>query len=182
VSTRRNYNTPCHAHELTFSCYKGYPFLEADRTRQWLADAVNAACEKHRFRLWAYVMMPEHAHLLVWPQETDYDIARFRSAVKEPVGRKAIKYMKDHSPSWLAKVTRQRRGRTERLFWQPGGGYDRNIHNPKTIRPVIDYIHLNPVRRGLFKMPEDWAWSSARWYREGEAGPCVVHPLTDEIG
>ena len=34
----------------------------------------------------------------------------------------------------------------------------------KTLQSVIDYIHLNPVRRGLVELPEDWEWSSARFY------------------
>ena len=29
---------------------------------------------------------------------------------------------------------------------------------------MIDYIHTNPVRRGLVARVEDWEWSSARWY------------------
>jgi putative transposase len=29
---------------------------------------------------------------------------------------------------------------------------------------MIDYIHANPVRRGLVTRAEDWEWSSARWY------------------
>ena len=31
---------------------------------------------------------------------------------------------------------------------------------------MIDYIHANPVRRGLAAKAEDWEWSSARWYAE----------------
>lgn len=29
---------------------------------------------------------------------------------------------------------------------------------------MIDYIHRNPVRRELIRTPEEWPWSSARWY------------------
>ena len=36
-------NEPGHVHELTFSCFRGFSFLRADRTCQWLADAINAA-------------------------------------------------------------------------------------------------------------------------------------------
>jgi hypothetical protein len=36
---RKAINTPGHAHELTFSCYQRFPFLKAERTCQWLADA-----------------------------------------------------------------------------------------------------------------------------------------------
>jgi hypothetical protein len=32
------------------------------------------------------------------------------------------------------------------------------------LRAVIDYIHANPMRRGLEARAEDWEWSSARWY------------------
>jgi putative transposase len=49
-------------------------------------------------------------------------------------------------------------------LWQPGGGYERNITSTDALRAVIDYIHANPVRRGLVASAEDWEWSSARWY------------------
>jgi putative transposase len=48
-------NEPGHVHELTFSCFHGISFLRAERTCQWLADAINAAREKYDFSLWAYV-------------------------------------------------------------------------------------------------------------------------------
>ncbi len=47
-----------HAHELTFSCFHSFPFLRAERTCQWLADAVNEARRELDFALWAYVFMP----------------------------------------------------------------------------------------------------------------------------
>ncbi len=34
----------------------------------------------------------------------------------------------------------------------------------RTLKLMIDYIHANPVRRGLVERPEEWEWSSARWY------------------
>ncbi|MCA9099475.1 MAG: hypothetical protein KDA36_13860, partial [Planctomycetaceae bacterium] len=49
-------------------------------------------------------------------------------------------------------------------FWQPGGGYDSNLFKSRTIRETIDYIHANPVRRGLVERPADWKWSSAAAY------------------
>ena len=49
-------------------------------------------------------------------------------------------------------------------FWQPGGGYNRNITRISTLRSMIEYLHGNPVRRGLVAKAEDWEWSSARWY------------------
>ena len=59
-------------------------------------------------------------------------------------------------------------GSRERLFWQSGGGYDRNIVEPRALQTMIDYLHTNPVRRGLVARAADWHWSSAGWH-EGES-------------
>lgn len=49
-------------------------------------------------------------------------------------------------------------------FWQEGPGFDRNLFSPEAITASMDYIHLNPVKRGLCEKATDWKWSSARFY------------------
>jgi putative transposase len=61
-------------------------------------------------------------------------------------------------------VTVREGPRLRQRFWQRGGGYDRNITSTEALPAVIEYIHANPVRRGLVARAEDWEWSSARWY------------------
>ncbi len=161
----RRFDDPGHAHELTFSCYRRLPLLSRDRTRGWLVEAIDEARLRERFDLQAYVIMPEHVHILIRPREPGDEVSRILWRIKRPMGRRAVAYLRVHSPSFLAKLTVTRGdGIRESRFWQAGGGYDRNIVEPTTVRKVIDYIHLNPVRRGLVEHPEDWAWSSARWY------------------
>ena len=174
---RKTLNIPGHAHELTFSCYKRYPFLMRDRTRGWLGDAIDNAKQKDDFAVWSYVVMPEHVHLLIFPRQQQHDVSTMMAAIKEPVGRRAIQYLQRQSPQWLTKLTRKRGRRTERLFWQSGGGYDRNIDQPATLWKVIRYIHENPVRRGLSPRAVDWIWSSARWHDSRTAGPIAVDPV-----
>jgi putative transposase len=167
----RRYDEPGHAHELTFSCYRRLPLLSRDLTRGWLVEAIEDARVRERFDLWAYVIMPEHAHILIRPREPEYEVSRVLWRIKRPVGRRAIEYLRSHAPSFLDRLTVTRDdGTQERRFWQAGGGYDRNIVEPTTVLAVVDYLHLNPVRRGLVERAEDWAWSSARWY----AGQCPV--------
>ena len=52
------------ARSLTFSCYQGFPFLAKDRTRGWFVESLKSARNKHPVDLWAWVIMPEHVHLL----------------------------------------------------------------------------------------------------------------------
>ena len=161
---RARYNEPGQPRELTFCCYRRYAFLNRDLTRQWLCQAIDDARANVGFQVWAYVIMPEHVHLLVYPGETPERMSEFLRAIKEPVARKAIAHLKSHAPHWLERVTVREGTRVRRRFWQPGGGYDRNITSMATLRAIIDYIHANPVRRGLVATAEDWEWSSARWY------------------
>ncbi|MBC8357103.1 MAG: hypothetical protein H8E66_34460 [Planctomycetes bacterium] len=177
---RRNYNEPGHAHELTFSCYQGFKFLKAERTCEWLVEAIDEARVELNFDLWAYVFMREHVHLIVRPGEAEYDIADIRKAIKAPVGSKAIKYLLENAPDWIPRITRKRGKKTERLFWQSGGGFDRNVIKPDTLMNMIDYIHMNPVRRGLCEKPEEWKWSSAAWYLGGGEVPIQVDPIPAE--
>src|SRR5271168_1108096 len=98
-------NEPGHAHELTFTCFHSYPFLKAERACEWLADAVNDARRELDFQLWAYVFMPEHTHLLVYPNQPGHDMSLILQTIKEPVGRKAVKYPRTHAPEWLPRIT-----------------------------------------------------------------------------
>jgi putative transposase len=61
----RRYNEPGHAHALTFTCFHRRPFLSKDRSRRWFTHAVIAAKQELSFHVWAYVVMPDHVHLLL---------------------------------------------------------------------------------------------------------------------
>ena len=130
------------------------------------------AVEKHAFDLWAFVIMPEHVHLLVSPRNKDYQISALLYALKRPVTDKAIHYFTDNNfppekqePFWDI----QPNGKTAFRFWQRGGGYDRNLWSEDEITKTMRYIHANPVRRGLCERPEDWDWSSAKDYKNDDA-------------
>src|SRR5207253_11478290 len=125
------------------------------------------------------VFMPDHVHLIVYPYAEPYSVARILETIKRPVGAKAIRYLETTSSPWLATLTRQRGQRTERVFWQSGGGYDRNITSPGTLLRMIDYLHENPVRKKLVADPREWRWSSAGHYLGGQS-PISIDPIPRE--
>jgi putative transposase len=159
--TIRHFDEPGHAHFLTFSCYRRLPLLSKDRSRRWLIEAIQAARRKHGFDLWAWVAMPEHVHLLIWPKQLDYRMETIIADIKRPVGQEAIAWLEANHPDFLRNLTVQNRNRTYRRFWQAGPGQDRNVFDPKAAHEIVEYIHNNPVQRGLVALPEQWAWSSA---------------------
>jgi len=166
-------NLAGHAHELTFSCNKRRQLLLDERVKAFLGQAIKEAKEKHSFELWAYVFMPEHVHLLVFPKSEDCSISAILQSIKQPVSRRAINYFRRTTPERMDLLATGQKGRPYR-FWLPGGGYDRNIVSESVLRRAVDYMHNNPVRRGLVVEPSDWFWSSAGdWAGLGE-GPIRI--------
>jgi len=99
---------------------------------------------RYDFVIAGYVVMPEHIHMLV----------------SEPKGAglsKAIQALK-------LSVTVQSK---QRPFWQ-ARYYDFNVYTPRKRSEKIEYMHQNPVRRGLVKESGEWLWSSYRHYQTGE--------------
>lgn len=168
----KHFHEPGDFHELTFSCYRRMPLLTNDLWRRWLAEIIDEAAAAPRFHLNAFVFMPEHVHLLVWPTDreaTADDISTFLAAVKRPLSRRVKAALKAEGTKsaqrLLERLTvRTRPGKTSFRFWQEGSGYDRNLQTEKSVMASIDYIHDNPVKRRLVKIATKWKWSSARWY------------------
>jgi putative transposase len=119
--------------------------------------------------------MPEHAHVLIWPTELKYDVSEILSSIKQSVSKRALLHVQRESPAFLGWMEdRQPNGEAHYRFWQRGGGYDRNIIEPDAVHQQVEYLHQNPVRRGLCVQPEDWIWSSAADYAELRTGPLRV--------
>jgi putative transposase len=56
-----------------------------------------------------------------------------------------------------------------RAFWQ-ARFYDFNVYSRGKKTEKLNYMHANPVIRGLVKHPRDWRWSSWGFYYGGEKG------------
>ncbi len=139
-------------HFITFSCFHRLPLLEAAGARETVEAVLELTRARHQARIYAYVLMPEHVHLLV-NEPPRIVLAQFLKAVKQTTSRKL-------------------RGPREK-FWQDRY-YDSNVRGEKARSEVIRYIHRNPVERGLVAKPEEWPWSSFRHYATGIAGAVEI--------
>ncbi len=157
---------------LTFSCYRRVQLFHPS-IADLFADTLAAARMKHRFALHAWVVMPEHVHLLI-TAHPDLDVGAALRSIKLPVAIEAIKL-------WTAESARHEFTRSlptvhtprgEPRFWQPGGGFDHNVRSEASLIKIINDIHNNPVERELVASPIEWRWSSIHWWLSRETGPC----------
>jgi putative transposase len=164
-----HYNTPGHAHELTFSTYRRQPYLSDPVVCKILFENMEKSRSIYNFRLWAYVLMPHHVHMLIWPLDNLYDIGKIESGIKGVMSKRYRKYLLENRNDIYESFLFKNENEKEFIFWQRGGGFDRNLWNAKAIHDSINYIEANPVRSRFVTSPELWQWSSA-FSREHNVG------------
>ncbi|MHB1294828.1 MAG: REP-associated tyrosine transposase [Anaerolineae bacterium] len=110
--------------------------------------------DAQRYRLFAWVIMPNHVHVLL---ETlaGWTLAGVVASWKTYTGRRLSALLPGSGRSGTCHQV------WHREYW------DRYIRNARHFNVTMQYIHDNPVKAGLATKPEDWPWSSAR--REGDA-------------
>lgn len=131
---------------------------------QFLLDLLDESARQHDVAVHAYVLMPNHFHLLVTPKGED-SLARMMQAI----GRRYVQYF---------NRSHQRSG----TLWE--GRYKSTVIEAKTyLLDCMSYIDLNPVRAGLVTQAQDYAWSSHGHYIGLRQDKLVApHPICWEMG
>jgi putative transposase len=161
-------------HFLTFSCYRRLPLLGSKRARNLFVHALEKVRERYGFLVAGYVVMPEHVHLLI-SEPSKATPSMVLKVLKQRVsrdlrrgGRRPSAALRTSAPPGQLRFAFQRNDGLPR-FWQPRF-YDFNVWSARKGREKLEYMHRNPLTRGLVKHPKDWPWSSWSFYEKGEMG------------
>jgi putative transposase len=170
------------SHFVTCSCYHRLPLLNDDRMKHLFLTILEEVRRHYEFRVFGYVIMPEHFHLLLSEPEVG-DPSTVLQVLKQRVAHRALQIIDptlshrqrgDGAPVAYALPASEKSPLTKPAqFWQRRF-YDFNVWNEKKRIEKLCYMHRNPVKRGLAQRPEDWPWSSFRHYAFGEIGPVEV--------
>jgi putative transposase len=159
-----------HLHFITCSCYRRMTLLNTARCRDRFLSILEQTRKRYRFVVVGYVVMPEHIHLLLTEPEVG-NPSTVMQVLKQRTAHALLPKRKRRNP-------RQRNlfgdETARREFWQ-ARFYDFNVWTTKKRVEKLRYIHRNPVKRGLVEAPEQWRWSSYRFYLLAEAGPVRVN-------
>jgi putative transposase len=122
---------------------------------------------EYEFLLVGYVVMPEHVHLLISEPKKGTP-STVLQMLKHRVSQKMCRKQRKASEKQL-RLAFPEPAENPRNFWQTRF-YDFNVYTNGKKREKLDYMHGNPVTRGLVRHPKDWPWSSWSFYTKGEAG------------
>jgi REP element-mobilizing transposase RayT len=138
---------PGRIYHLRASTVRNQPWLARPDCAETLIECLLEWRSELDFKLFAFVVMPEHVHMLCMPTET--------------AGLRSIVMNVKRDSAWQINRLLRRSGR----FWR-GEFFDHWMRTKAQAARTVEYIHENPVRRGLVKRPEDYPYSSWHaWYR-----------------
>ena len=126
-------------------------------------DSLKFLQSNDRLKIFAYVIMENHLHLVVSSENLSKELGAFKSFT----ARKIIDYFIERNAQHILNQLnyyklRYKKDRDYQL-WQEGS-HPQMIQNKEMMIQKIEYIHYNPVKRGYVDEPVHWRYSSARNY------------------
>jgi putative transposase len=153
---------PALPHFITCTVLHWIPVFTRPATVQILLDSLRHL-QTEGLKVFAYVILENHLHMVVQSARLDVDMRRFKSFT----ARQLIDYLKQHNVrqvlEQLAFYKKAHKDDRAYQFWQEGI-HPEWLQNDAMMRKKIEYIHENPVKRGYVDFPEHWRYSSARSY------------------
>jgi putative transposase len=146
------------------------PIFRTDAIKVITCNALDEARKSARFSIYAYVIMPDHLHVITDSHRKPSETLRYINGI---ISRRVIDHLKAHGHNAsLQKLRHETKERGYRYSLWDHHSNVFSIYSEDTLMQKVNYIHQNPVRAGLVRNAEDYRWSSVR---------CWKHcPLKDE--
>jgi len=154
-------DAPCYY--LTSVACDRLPVFQTDTIKHIICAALDEARRSAGILIFAYVVMPDHTHLITDGARKASEVLRFTNGI---AARRVIDYLKEKGfVSSLEKLKQEVKSRQYKYsLWE---------HHPNAFlltsetmfMQKVNYIHQNPMRAGLVEKPEDYFHSSARIWR-----------------
>ncbi len=156
-------DNPCYY--LTSVAKDRLPVFQTDKIKQIVCSALDEARNSANILIFAYVIMPDHLHLITDGAKENSEVLRFTNGI---TAKRVIDYLKENNfTGSLLKLRQETKSRNYKhsVFEHHPNAF--SINNEGTFMQKVNYIHQNPVRAGLVERAEDYRFSSARiWLRK----------------
>lgn len=163
---------------VTFTISEWLPIFVSEHPCQIVVESLNHCHHHKNLRINAYVIMPTHMHAILF--DAAFDAERLNRSItdfRKFTGRQLSDYCTAHSPIFDRALRASAGQDRARQCWQPTR-HPEAIYTEHFWRQKVDYLHNNPVRKGLVRQPDHWRYSSASyWLGETKASDIMLTPL-----
>jgi REP element-mobilizing transposase RayT len=155
-------------HFLTSTIINWIPIFTRPTTVNIILDSFRYLQQHHQLKLYGYVILENHMHWVAQSEDLPKDIKRFKSYTAKMIIQHLQEQRQKRLLKQLAFYKKQHKKDCQHQFWEEGS-HPVEIQGTEMMQQRLDYIHLNPVKRGYVDNASQWRYSSARNY-EGEKG------------
>jgi putative transposase len=151
------------------------PIFRTDKLKQIACDAFAEARKSAGLLLLAYVIMPDHYHIIAGGEREPSDVLRYLNGIS---AKRIIDHLKENAPASLEKLKmfEKKRGYKHSVWEHHSDTF--LVTNESMLMDKAHYIHQNPVKAGLVEHPDDYLYSSSRiWNRRS----LVAEPLKMDL-
>ena len=165
--SRYKIHEPTHPHFITCTVLHWIPLFTRQESVQILLDSLKHLQKSDDLKIYAYVILENHIHLVA----SSNDIAKSIQKFKSFTAKELLKILQENGVTTilyqLAFYKKAHKVHTKYQVWQEGM-HPKLIQSEEMMIEKINYIHNNPVKRGYIDEAKYWRYSSARDYEEVE--------------
>ncbi|RNC79882.1 MAG: transposase [Balneola sp.] len=148
---------------ITCSIVDGIMLFHDPQVASIIIEAMNYMQEQSSVRLYGFVIMPNHLHLIVESNDLSNKIRKFKSYTARQIIDSLTKRNRRILLSQIKKARVTKKVESDYQIWQEGS-YPKQIDTEIKMTNYLKYIHYNPVKAGFVDSSEDWRYSSMRNY------------------
>ena len=154
---------------ITSTTVEWIPVFTSEKYFQILTESITF-CQKNKgLKVMVYVILDNHFHVIC----KDDKLTDTMRSLKGFTANRIIEQLEADNKTWLLNQLSfyKKKHKTESTYqvWQESF-HPKEILTDDILEQKINYIHFNPVKRGLVTEPEHWKYSSAGYYYNGVEG------------
>lgn len=150
-------------HFLTFTIIEWIDIFTSEKYFDVLLNVMKYCKDNLGLEVYAYVFMTNHIHV-IWKAKDGYSLSKIVQSFKRQTTKEIKKLILSDSRKYIAGLIKTSKyKRSSFQVWQENN-YPEVIETGRFLKTKLDYIHNNPVKKGLVSKPEFWTYSSASNY------------------
>jgi putative transposase len=155
-----------HPQFITITCLNWLPVLKSDMHKQIIIEALKTRVDKQHVTIYAFVLMPNHMHL-IWQLHDGIIKEDYQRDFLKFTARSLLNYMRMNDNHLAEQLKVSASDRTFQVWKRNSLSID--LFTGKVFLQKLNYIHNNPVQPKwrLSDLPENYKFSSATFYETG---------------
>ena len=166
MRSRYQFKDPYRAHFITCSIVEWLPVFTTGACCNILVDSLNFCRSQKGLKIHAWVILDNHFHAIISGPELSHTV----TDLKKFTARSLLFQVESEGRKWLLNLFAYFRKAHKKMsdfqVWQEGS-HPQAISSDEMMYQKIDYVHNNPVKRGLVLAPQHWRYSSAHEWLPG---------------